>query len=136
MRYEAKVKYMKLNEISGKEQNITESYIIRQAETFADAEAQTFIYMEERTPQTVIPAIKISDIEEIYDGAGDWYYKARIVSSTIDEINGKETQISVILLIQKNNFQDALEECISWMSGSLFDCEVVSLTKTKIVDII
>ena len=136
MKYEAKVKYTKLNEISGKEQSVTESYVIRDAETFADAEQQTFKYMAERTQQTVIPAIKISDIDDIIEGIGDWYYKAKIISSTIDEINGKQKLIPVILLIQKDNIDGAMAECNLWIAESIFDCELVGLTKTKIIDII
>ncbi len=76
MKYEAKVKYAKINEVSGKEQVISESYIVNNAETFADAEKQTFEYMAERTQQTVIPAIKQSDVEDILggEGEGDWFY--------------------------------------------------------------
>jgi len=136
MKYESKVKYVKLNEISGKEQTVSESYIVNNAETFADAEEQTFKYMAERTAATVIPAIKISDVDDIITGDGDWYYRAKIVTFAIDEINGWEKQIPVVLLFQSDNIHNAMTDCGGWMAKSIVDCELVSLQKTKIVDII
>jgi len=136
MKYEAKVKYTKLNEISGKEQVVSEIYIVNDAETFSDAEYQTFKYMAERTPSTIMAAIKISDIEDVSSGIGDWYYKARIASTSIDEISGKEKQTISVLLVQSDDFSDSLDLCNTWVGGSMLDSEVVSITKTKIVDII
>lgn len=136
MKYEAKVKYTKLNDVSGKEQVVSESFIVDNAETFSDAEKQTVEYMAERTSSTVMAAIKISDIEDIITGVGDWYYKAKIVSTTLDELSGKEKSIMVTLLIQKDNINGSMMECEDWMNQSLFDCELTSISKTKIVDII
>lgn len=136
MKYEAKVKYVKLDEISGKEKSVSESYIIENAETFADAEEQTFKFMEQITSSTVVAAIKISDIEEIIYGNGSFFYRAKAESSSLDEISGKEKKIPAILLIQKDDFDGALEECNDWMDMNIFDSELISITKTKIIDII
>ncbi len=136
MKFEAKVKYEKINPINGKFVTVSEVYLVKDAETFSDAEAQTLAHMAEITQATVIPAIKISDVEDIIDGIGDWYYKAKIMTTVIDEVSGKEKQIQVILLIQKDNITGAMYECDTWMENTIVDCELVSLSKTKIVDVI
>lgn len=136
MKFEAKVKYEKINPINGKFVTVSESYLVKDAETFSDAEAQTLKYMAEITQATVIPAIKISDVEDIIGIDAEWYYKAKIITTVIDEVSGKEKQIGVVLLVQQEGINPAMLECEKWMIGSIVDCELVSLVKTKIVDVI
>jgi hypothetical protein len=137
MKYEAKVKYTRINEISGKEQTVSESYIVNDAETFADAEEQTFKYMAERTPSTVMAAIKISDVADIIDPtSGNDYFKCKVQTSVIDEVTGKDAKGNVVLLINAIDFNHAVDECTEWMKDSIVDCELVGVSKTKIIDII
>ena len=136
MKFEAKVKYEKINPINGKFVTVSESYLVKDAETFSDAEAQTLAHMAQITEATVIPAIKISDVEDIIGIDAEWYYKAKIITTVIDEESGKEKQIGVVLLVQEQDFKNAMWSVETWMKNSIVDCELVSLVKTKIVDVI
>ncbi len=136
MKFEAKVKYEKINPINGKFVTVSEAYLVKNAETFSDAEAQTLKHMAEITEATVIPAIKISDVEDIIGIDAEWYYKAKIITTVIDEVSGKEKQIGVVLLVQEQDFKNAMWSVETWMNTSIVDCELVSLSKTKIVDVI
>lgn len=136
MKYESKVKYEKVNPINGKFVTVSEAYLVENAETFSDAEAQTLKYMAQITNATVIPAIKISDVENIIANDEGDYYKAKIVITVIDEVSGKEKQIPVVLLLHREGFYNAVLGCLSWMRNTIVDCELVSISKTKIVDVI
>ncbi len=146
MKFEAKVKYEKITPINGKFVTVSESYLVKDAETFSDAEAQTLAHMAQITEATVIPAIKISDVEDIIGNeyvadlkeaeGGDWYYKAKVITTVIDEVSVKEKQIAVVLLVEADTIRAAMAECNTWMSSSIVDCELVSISKTKIVDVI
>ena len=134
MKYEARVKYSKVDDF-GKVKEVTENYVVADAETWANAELQTFDYMAELTSNTIIPAIKISDIEEIIQSNGEWFYKSKIGMSVIDELSGKEKTTTVSILVQADDFAEAQDITYNWMSKSVFDCELLSISKSKIIDV-
>lgn len=135
MKYEAKVKYLHIAPETGKERILTESYIVANAEAWFDAEKQVFEQMAKLTTQTIIPAIKISDIEDIVRSDADWFYKAKIGINDIDELTGKAKQSTVNILVQAATFYAAFEMAQDWTFDTIVDCEILSITKSKIVDI-
>lgn len=135
MIYESRVKYSTLNPRNGKEEVVTETYIIPNAETFSDAENQTYTEMAKITPNTVIPAIKISDVDEILLDEGELFYKAKIGITDIDERDGKVKQIKKVLLIQSDGFNDAKVVADDWISGTISDCEILEIKKSSVMGV-
>jgi hypothetical protein len=135
MKYEVRVKYARINPTSGKEVITTENYIIADAETWADAEQQLYEQMAKITNQSITKVIKLSDIIDIVKSEGDCWYKVKLEMSSIDEVTGKEKSIKEVVLIQAEGFKDAFEKAQEYCLEILVPIEVLSISKSNIVDI-
>lgn len=135
MKYEAKVKYSTISPESGKEKVITENYLIADAETWADAEEQVATQMAKITKEQVTRAIKISDVVDVTGDDGEFFYKAKIGIITADETNGKEKTVKESVLVRANGFKDACDVLDSYVDEILVPVEVISVSKSGIVDI-
>lgn len=136
MNFEAKVKYEKIDPVSGKNKVISETYLL-DAETFGDAEVKTLKYMAAVTSSTVVATIKKSDIHEVIgdDGAPDVFYKTTIKQSVIDDLSGKEKSETIQVLVGVDNFKHSLSYVEDWILGSMFDMEIMKIAKSQIVGI-
>jgi hypothetical protein len=135
MKYEVRVKYAHINPTSGKEVITTENYIIADAETWADAEQQLYEQMAKITNQSITKIIKLSDIIDIVKSEGDYWYKTKLEMKSIDEVSGKEKSIKEMILIQADGFKDAHEKAQEYCLEILVPVEIVSISKSNIVDI-
>lgn len=135
MNYEAKVKYVRIDPNSGKEKQVSETYLL-DAETFGDAEQKTFAEMEKITKSTVIATIKKSDIAEtIGDLDSTKFYKATVKQSFVDEPTGKESNANTFLLIGCNNLKAAVNDVEDWCDQLIADTEITKIGVSNIVGI-
>lgn len=63
---------------------------------------------------------------------GDYWFKARVELITVEE-SGKETRKKVSILVQAANIADALRNVQTHLSS--LDCEVVSITRSPIIEV-
>lgn len=132
MNYEAKVKYVRIDPNSGKEKQVSETYLL-DAETFGDAEQKTFAEMEQITKATVIATIKKSDIiETIGDTDSVKFYKATVKQSVVDELTGKESNANICVLIGCNNLKAAVIDVEEWCEQSIYDTEITKIGVSNI----
>jgi hypothetical protein len=135
MNFEAKVKYEKLDPVSGKNKVISEPYLL-DAETFGDAEEKTLKYMADITSATVIATVKKSDIEDVVgDQDNDVFYKASVKLAIIDELSGKEKSETIQILAGNDSLKSALSRVEIWCDESMCDTEIVKISKSPIVGI-
>jgi hypothetical protein len=135
MNFEAKVKYEKIDPLTGKNKVVSETYLL-DAETFGDAEEKTIKYMADITNAQVISTVKKSDVEDIIgDTESDMFYKSTIKQSIIDELSGKESVNNIKVLTGCDNLKGALTFTEYWQNESMFDCETTNITKSPIVGI-
>ena len=135
MNYEAKVKYVRIDPNSGKEKQVSETYLL-DAETFGDAEQKTFAEMEKITKSTVIATIKKSDITEtIGDLDSTKFYKATVKMTTIDEPTGKASNTNTFLLIGCNNLKAAVIDVEDWCEQSITDTYITKIGVSQICGI-
>ena len=64
---------------------------------------------------------------------GDRWYKARVEMSTVED-NGKETRKAVSIYVQAGNVTEANK--VLHQSLSNLDCEVVSITRSPILEVL
>jgi hypothetical protein len=133
MNFEAKVKYHRIDPVSGREKQIVENYIL-EAETFGQAEELTLKCMEQITPATVAKAISISDVAEIIESEGDNFYKVKVMVRDIDELSGKEKDSPTILLIRNNTVKGALKMAEEWQFDVMADTEIQAIRLVTIID--
>jgi hypothetical protein len=113
---------------------VKEIYLIDGAVSFADAEN---CLMEEIKPfifgDCEVQSCKRSQFFEVFPNeGGEYWYKARVEMITID--GEKETRKSVPVLVQANLLDDAIYALRQAMKS--YDCELLSIAKTPIMDIL
>lgn len=113
---------------------VKEIYLIDGAVSFADAEN---CLMNEIKPfifgDCEVQTCKRSQFFEVFPNQdGAYWYKARVEMITID--GEKETRKSVSVLVQANMLDDAVYALKQAMNS--YDCELLSIAKTPIVDIL
>lgn len=113
---------------------VKEIYLVDGAASFADAEN---CLMEEIKPyifgECEVQSCKRSQIfETIPNEGGAFWYKARVEIITID--GDKETRANKAVLVQANMLDDAVFALKQGMGS--YDCELISIAKTQIVDIL
>ncbi|MBQ2189269.1 MAG: DUF4494 family protein [Paludibacteraceae bacterium] len=113
---------------------VKEIYLIDGAVSFADAEN---CLMNEIKPfifgDCEVQTCKRSQFFEVFPNQdGAYWYKARVEMITID--GEKETRKSVSVLVQANMLDDAVFALKQAMNS--YDCELLSIAKTPIVDIL
>lgn len=133
--FECKVRYDKLQE-NGAVKKVTEPYLV-DALSFTEAEARI---IEERTPfisgDFSVSAVKRTKISEIFwNEGGDRWYLVKVAFITIDERSGVEKRTATLILVQAENFKQALENFTEGMKGTMADYEIVSITETPLMDV-
>lgn len=113
---------------------VKEIYLIDGAVSFADAEnclmevIKPFIFGD-----CEVQSCKRSQFFEVFPNeGGEYWYKARVEMITIDGEKG--TRKSVPVLVQANLLDDAIYALRQAMKS--YDCELLSIAKTPIMDIL
>ena len=114
---------------------VKESYLV-QAVTCADAERivsehiKPYVFGECETPQ--IKRVQFFEVFEDEMPGDDIWYKAKVEMITVD--GDRETRKAVNILIASDRLCNASDRLCSELSS--YDCEVVSIQKTAIVEIL
>lgn len=132
MLYEITTKVKKTQE-DGSEKEVTERYIT-DCELFAEAEhAGMHSYADYQQEGDVI-AIKRSNVREIVNEQDDkdYYYKATIVTKTIDDKENEKEQ-KYYVLIKADNLTEANSKANEYMKQGLDEMFLDGIVKTKIL---
>lgn len=121
---------------NGAVKKVTEPYLV-DALSFTEAEARI---IEEVTPfisgDFTVSAVKKSKISEIFrDDMGDKWYLVKVAFITIDEKTAVEKRSVSQILVQANDFANAVENFNDGMKDTLADFEIVSVAETPIIDV-
>lgn len=133
--FKTSVRFDKMLE-NGTVKKVTEPYLV-DALSFTEAEARI---IEEVTPfisgDFTVSAVKKSKISEIFrDDMGDKWYLVKVAFITIDEKTAVEKRSVSQILVQANDFANAVENFNDGMKDTLADFEIVSVAETPIIDV-
>ncbi len=133
--FQTKVRYDKMQE-NGSVKSVTEPYLV-DALSFTEAEARI---IESRKPYIsgdfTVTAVKKMNLSEIFfSEAGGYNYMAKVGFITIDDKKGVEKVKTAFMLVQGLDFDEALLRFKEGMKGTISDFELISLTRTPILDI-
>lgn len=120
----------------GLQKQVKEIYIV-DAVNFTEAEARILDEMSVYTDVTLI-SIKYCEANEIVDShnpSDGFWYKVKLSMISIDESAGKEKKVNVVYYVRAKDFNSALANTESYMSGSVMDYTVVSITETSIMEV-
>ena len=135
MIHESKIAFTKVDD-NGNDKVIKERYLIAEAESFGDAEKQTYDFCEGETCLDVID-VKRSKIKEILNVRQSqeesiWIAELQDVFTNDD---GEEKYIVYKVAFFEKTFDSAMAYISEYMKQG-YNLELVSLKKSKIADVI
>lgn len=83
-----------------------------------------------------IKKVKFSEIFPSDADMADKWYKVRCLFITLDEKTQTEKEVGNNMLVQAENFYNAVENFDKGMKGSMMDYRIASIQETKIMDVI
>ena len=135
--FEAKVKYMKVNE-DEREKKVNEAYLL-DAMSYTEAESRIMHEMESViSGDYYISSLKKSNITELVpseDENDDRWYKAKVNIIDADEVSGKEKSTGQYYLVAASNINKALENLEKSLASFVVPYEIASLTDTQFMDV-
>lgn len=133
MLYEITTKVKKTQE-DGSEKEVTERYIT-DCELFAEAEHAGMHSYADYNQEGDVIAIKRSNVREIVNEQDDkdYFYKAKIVTKTID-YNANEKEQKYYVLIRADSLIEATNKANEYMKQGLDDMSLDGMVKTSLID--
>ena len=136
--FECKVRYDKTCE-DGLIKSTNAHYLV-DAFSFTEAEKRFIAEIEQFTSGdytiTDIKRAKIAEVVESNDSLADHWFKAKIATLSIDEKTGDEKRTGHMILVQAIDLRDTVKNIDKAMSNSMEDYVIVSVTETKILDVL
>ena len=134
--FECKVKYVKVDENSGKEKKVTEPYLV-DAVSFTEAEKR--IYEEMQTMirgEFQVTNIRKADYADLFPNfPGDRWFKCKVSHLSIDENAQKEKKVTSHMLVMADNVRDAYDHLMDGLSDMVVDFQVMSIAESPLMDV-
>ena len=116
---------------------LTEPYLV---EALSVTEAATRITAElEGDGDVTIEGVTRKRLQEVFLEAGELeypFYLAKVALTTLDEKSGTEREQTFCYLIEAETLKDAMQRLEAEFRGGVSDWELLSLTKSPIVEVI
>ena len=136
MLYEITTKTTRVKE-DGSEKEVTERYIT-DCELFSEAEYAGMKTYKDASGGGDVIAIKRSNVREIVNESDDkdYYYKATIVDTFIDDKTEKEKELRYYVLIRADNLTEATSKANDYLRQGLSDMRLDGIVKTNILELL
>lgn len=134
MIYESRVSFTKI--VKGNDKVMKEKYMVAEAESFGDAETQTYEFCDGETDLDVID-VKRSKVREIINtrtDENDVIFVADIADTQINE-EGEEVELIYKWALFANDFDQAYKRVNEYLKQG-YNMQAVGMKKTKFVDVI
>ena len=134
MLYESKVSFTKI--VKGNDKVMKEKYMVAEAESFGDAETQTYEFCDGETDLDVID-VKRSKVREIINtrtDENDVIFVADIADTQINE-EGEEVELIYKWALFASDFDQAYKRVNEYLKQG-YNMQAVGMKKTKFVDVI
>ena len=133
--FECKVKYTKIDENTGKEKKVTETYLI-DAVSFTEAESRLYKEMEMMiSGEFIVTGIRKANYTDIFPfDDGDRWFKSKVSYVSVDEEAGKEKKVSNQILVLAGDVKDAWDKIHESMKGMTVDYEINAIAESPILD--
>ena len=134
MLYESKVSFTKI--VNGNDKVMKEKYMVAEAESFGDAETQTYEFCDGETDLDVID-VKRSKVREIINtrtDENDVIFVADIADTQINE-EGEEVELIYKWALFASDFDQAYKRVNEYLKQG-YNMQAVGMKKTKFVDVI
>jgi len=79
--------------------------------------------------------IKKSNITDVIDKGGEWWYKARVMMVALDEQTGKEKKITNYCLVSANDIDEATKQLHAGLEYVLVPYELRAISRSPITEV-
>ena len=133
--FECKVRYIKVDETSGKDKKVNELYLV-DALSFTEAESRLIKEMGQMIRGDFqVTNIRMAGYSDIFPfDSGDRWYKCKVAYISVDEEAGKEKKITSQMLVMADNLKEAYDNLMTSLSGMTIDFEVTSIMESNLID--
>ena len=122
---------------NGAQKTVSEQYLL-DAESFTDAEARTIEKVKPYIPGDFsIPRISKAQFSSLCLSENlndDRFYKVKVAFIIIDEKSGVEKRKNQSVLVQAYDFKRAYKRFVDYMSETISDYEIISISETSIIE--
>ena len=121
----------------GTKKEVNERYIT-DCLTFAEAEQKGIEAYLDYSPDGDVVAVKRSNVKEIVNENEDkqYYFKATIVDTFIDDKTEKEKELRYYVLIRADDLSEATAKAKEYMRQGLQDMRLDGIVKTNILELL
>lgn len=134
--FECKVKYVKIDEVSGREKKVNEPYLV-DAVSFTEAENRIHQELEQMIRgDFMVTNIRKANYADIFpfDNADRWF-KCKVSYVALDEGAGKEKKVSNTMLVMGNDLKEAYDNLMQALDGMTVDFEVNGINESPLMDV-
>ena len=134
--YECKVTHNVIIEDCVK--TLTEPYLV-EALSVTEAATRIAAELEGDGGDLTIEGVTRKRLQEVFLEAGEWehpFYLAKVTLTTLDEKSGAEREQTYAYLIEAETLKDAMLRLEAEFRGGVSDWELLSLSKSPIVEVI
>lgn len=136
--FEVKSRRTIIDPKSGNDKSITEAFFIENATSFGDAETRVMTYWN---CECEVVGMAISKVMEVVncptqEEKEDMFVFRAVIASTFTDDEGNEREMKYPVLLWGRSIDKAMEIVKGYIAQGLEDMTLVSLQKTKIVEVI
>lgn len=132
--FECRISYDKTME-NGVLKKVTEAYLV-EAMNFTEAEKRI---TEEMQPfisgEFTVSVCNRRKYEEVITGEYEFYYRVKLIVTTIDEKTAAEKHSNMFMLVNANDLIDAVTYARDWLRGTMLDYKFHTVSETAILDV-
>jgi len=134
--FECKVRYVKIDETTGKEKKVNEPYLV-DAISFTEAESRIHKQLEEMIRGDFqVTNIRKAEYSDLFPfDNGDRWYKCKVSYVSIDESAGKEKKVTSQMLVMANDLKEAYDNLMTSLSGMTVDFDVTGINESPLIDV-
>ena len=134
--YECKVTHKVISEDGWK--TVTEPYLV-EALSVTEAATRITAKLDGDGGDVTIEGVTRKRLQEVFLEAGEWehpFFLAKVTLTTLDEKSGAEREQTYAYLIEAETLKDAMQRLEAEFRGGVSDWELLSLSKSPIVEVI
>ena len=133
--FQATAKFTRVNLDSGKEEKITENYLLL-ATIFGEAEEKIYKRLSEVVVgEFIVTKISKSTISEVISSDGERYYKGKIGFVILDESTGKSKRITQQVLVMADSVDEADEKIAEAFKDTTLGVEIIGVQESNIMTV-
>ena len=117
---------------------LTEPYLV-EALSVTEAAARITAKLDGDGGDVTIEGVTRKRFQEVFLEEGEWehpFYLAKVALTTLDEKSGTEREQTFCYLIEAETLKDAMQRLEAEFRGGVSDWELLSLSKSPIVEVI